>query len=493
VSDGAFSDRRSRLLLVGSVAVAVFMARLDIYMVNISLPTIARDLHVSTSAVSWVSMGYLLFNCGSMMLVGCVADRVSPRAFFVVGYAVFSVTSLLCGLSTSLGMLIACRCAQGVGGAVLIILTYAVVSRFLPSATVGGAMGTLATCGALAIAVGSPVGGFITERLSWQWVFLINVPLGLLGAALAWRCIPRSAQGSRRLSGLDFVGAALSFLAVACLIVALDVGQAGSWGSPLVVLLFALAAILAVLFLVRQMKAKHPLIPPSLLGDRRFALANAITVGGFFLLGGNGFLMPFLLELEKGSSAERAGLVLLSYSATFIVFSPLVGRLADHWEPWRLCAAGMAVGSVAGVAYALTLGAPGSTIAVAFLLVTGAAYALFIPANAKQVLGTAPLELKGVGSAVFGTLNTLSLLLGVSVFETVYSEISGAPARAAAGAAGGGWWVPGFSQAYLVGAGVCALTLVLCFVMPVVSRARPSHGDVQGAVRSPRDAATGLL
>ncbi len=470
---GTISDRRGRLLLIGSVAVAVFMARLDIYIVSISLPTIARHFHAGTSAASWVAMGYLLFNCGSMLLVGRIADSVSARTLFLAGYAIFITGSLLCGLSTSLGMLIACRCLQGVGGAVLVIVTYTVIARFLPAASLGGAMGLLATAGALGIAVGSPLGGFLTEQLSWHWVFFVNLPIGVVAMVLAWRSVPAQGGGERRLGGLDYGGAALGFLAVAAFITALSLGEEAGWDSAPVVALLGLCVVATALFLLRQRRAKDPLVARSLLRERRFLLANAITVCGLILMGGNSFLMPFYLELAKGLSSGRAGLVLLVYAATFMVLSPFTGRLADRYAPWRLCATGMGVGAAACVAYALLLGSPGLAAAVVFLTALALVYALFMAANAKQVLESAPAEHKGAASAVFGTLYTLSLLLGVNVFETVYSQatLGAAGAGAAGSAATTGWWLPGFSAAYMVGAVACGLALLLCFGVPLLEKA----------------------
>jgi EmrB/QacA subfamily drug resistance transporter len=484
VTEGLVTDQRGRLLLIGSVAVAVFMARLDIYIVGISLPTIARSFHAGTSAASWVTMGYLLFNCGSMLLVGRIADSVSARTLFLVGYAIFIAGSLLCGLSTSLGMLIACRCVQGIGGAVLVILTYTVIARFLPADGLGGAMGLLATAGALGIAVGSPLGGFLTEQLSWQWVFFVNVPIGVVAMVLAWRSVPAQGGRERRLGGLDYAGAALSFLAVAAFVTTLSVGEEAGWGSAPVVAIFGLSVVAAALFLVRQRRAKDPLVAGSLLRERRFLLANAITVCGLILMGGNSFLMPFYLELAKGLSSATAGLVLLVYAATFMVLSPFTGRLADRYAPWRLCATGMGVGAAACVTYALLLGSPGLTAAVVFLMGLALVYALFMAANAKQVLESAPTEHKGAASAVFGTLYTLSLLLGVNLFETVYSQATSGPVTAAASAsasaagtaagagaeAATGWWLPGFSGAYMVGALACALALLLCFGVPLLEK-----------------------
>ena len=215
MSQGVITDARRRRLLVASVAVAVFMARLDIYVVNISLPTVARRFDVGTSAVSWVTMSYLLVSCGTMMLVGRIADGAGPRRLFITGYAIFTGGSLLCGLSPSLGLLVFFRCVQGLGGAILVIMTYTVVSRFLPPATVGGAMGILATCGALGIAVGSPLGGLLTESLSWRWVYFVNVPVGIAAMLLASRAIPsgvgpdgRGAGAGGRGARLDYPGAA---------------------------------------------------------------------------------------------------------------------------------------------------------------------------------------------------------------------------------------------------------------------------------------------
>ena len=476
MSQDVITDARRRRLLVASVAVAVFMARLDIYVVNISLPTVARHFHVGTSAVSWVTMSYLLLSCGTMMLVGRIADSASPRKLFIWGYAIFTAGSLLCGLSTSLWLLVFFRCVQGLGGAILVIMTYTAVSRFLPRETVGGAMGILATCGALGIAVGSPLGGFLTESLSWRWVFFVNVPIGIVAILVASRSIPSGGGQGGRGARLDYPGAVLSFLAVAAFVLALNVGQERGWASPLIATLFGVSLVCAVLFVVRQTRAADPLIAPALLRDRRFLLANAVCVFGLILMGGNAFLMPFFLELAKGLSTARVGLLLMTYSVAFMALSPLTGRLADRFAPWRLCAAGMALGSAGCVAYAWTLGAPGLAVAVALLLVLAVVYALFMAANAKQVLESAAVEHRGAASAVFGTFYSLSLLIGVNLFETLYSGTATAAGKAAVPAPDAGWWVSGFSAAYLVGAGACTVALLLCLGVPWLERRLDRRG-----------------
>jgi predicted MFS family arabinose efflux permease len=259
---------------------------------------------------------------------------------------------------------------------------------------------------------------------------------------------------------LDYVGAALSLLAVASFILALNTGQTSGWGSPGALGLSALFAISGSLFVARQLKAEDPLVSPALLRNRRFLLANAVSASGLIVMGGNSFLMPFFLEREKGLPTEQAGLMLLVYSLAFVILSPLAGRLADRISPARMCAAGMGLGAVACLLFASTMSSPGLAGTALFLAVLAVAYALFMAANAKEVLGAAPTEHEGAASAVFGTLYTLGLLLGVGIFETLYAD---APPMSPAQTTGG--WLPGFSTAYLVGACACVVSCVLALAI----------------------------
>ena len=427
-------------------------------------------------------MGYLLLGSGTMLLLGRAAAVAGPRRMFLAGYAVFVVGALLCGLAPSLPLLVAARCLQGLGGAAMVVMTYSASQRLLPPSRLGGALGLLATAGALGVAVGSPLGGLLTESISWRAVFFVNVPVGLVAMAVAWRALPARAEatdagpagGARAPHAdrrrLDFAGGALSFLAVTAFILWLDQGQTRGWASPHSVTLVALAAAAAVLFVVREGRAPDPLLAPALLRDRRFQLASGACVLGLVLMGGNALVMPFLLELLKGLSTSAAGLLLLTYSLTFMVVSPLAGRLADRHATRTVSAAGMAVGAAAATLFALTAGTPGVLTVVVFLLALAVAYGLFMPANSKQVMEAPPPEHRGAAPAVLATLNSLSLLLGAAAFETLLTngravtDATAAAATRTVEAAGGAWtapWVPGFSPAYLVGAGACAAALVL--------------------------------
>ena len=492
-----------------SLALAVFMGRLDIYIVAIALPTVARTFGLGASAVAWVSLAYLLFNTGTMLFVGQIAERAGPRRLFLTGYAVFVAGSLLGALAPSFVLLVAARCVQGTGGSIMVIMTYSAVARLLPAERMGRTFGLLATAGALGVAVGSPLGGLLTAGLSWRWVFFVNVPVGIAAMAVAWRALPARAPGAAERAGgaardataeqgragLDYVGGALSFIALGALVLFLDQGQSRGWAHPASLVLLGFAAAAGLLFFRHESRTAHPLLAPALFRDRRVQLAAAASVAGVVLMGGNSLVMPFYLELEKGLGTAAAGALLLTYSVAFMAVSPFAGRLADRFEPRRISAAAMALGAAACVALALTSGAPGYLPVVAFLLALAVTYALFMSANSKQVMQAPAEEQRGAGPALLGTLNTLSLLLGASVFAAVFSSTGGDKgARAAEAGATGAWWIPGFSSAYLAGAIACGVALALSLAgrrrgrgaSPSGAGSRPAGGTSSATARTCR-------
>ena len=504
-------------LLVTSLVIAVFLGRLDMFLVAIALPTIARDFRAGTGAVAWVTVGFLLFSTGTMLFFGRLAGRAGPRRLFVTGYAVFAAGALLCAVSPTLGALVAARCLQGLGGALMVVMTFSAVDRLLPAARAGATMGTLALAGALGVAVGSPLGG-VLATVSWRWVFVVLAATGLAAIVVAWRALPagaprvdgaqpaagsadRGADEAGRRPRLDYAGGALSFAALGAFILFLDVGQSRGWVSWPSLALLAGAVVLGALFLRRETRAAEPLIAPAVFKDRRVLLVGGICVSALLLMGGNNLLMPFYLELGKGMATAKAGLLLMMYSVTIMALSPFTGRMADRRAPRAVSAAGMAAGVAACAWFALTARAPGYLPVIGFLLALAVTFSLFLPANTKELLQAPPEEERGAGPALVGTLNALALLLGAAVFKTVFLASVGlrdpalahpgaatsAPAAAdaaagvassagatdaAAGLAGPAWWAAGFSPAYAAGAVACGVALALCLAG---LRRRASH------------------
>ena len=203
-----------------SIAFATFMVNADSYIVNISLPVIADYFHVGTEAVSWVVMSYQLTVTALLLVFGTLGDRIGIKRLFMLGYAVFTLSSLFCAISPTLGWLVASRALQGIGASVLYALTPAMVPRYLPLEQRGPAFGALATAAALGISVGTPLGGLITGLLSWHWAFLINIPIGIVAMLVAKRVLPMDQSASEKapLPSFDYAGSFFSALALVSLI-----------------------------------------------------------------------------------------------------------------------------------------------------------------------------------------------------------------------------------------------------------------------------------
>ena len=219
------SARYASLLIVISVAFSSFLVRLNNYMVNISLPTITRSFGVTSSDASRIISSYLLIITTTLLLFGKLGDRIGLKRVFISGYVIFTVGSLMCGLSHDIDMLIGSRFVQGIGSAMLLAVSFAIISHFLPEGNTGWAFGITSTASALGVATGAPVGGIITGYLSWNWAFFINVPVGIVAVIVAMKYIPGTKPGSSSApereggrKGFDFLGAILSFTKLKLLI-----------------------------------------------------------------------------------------------------------------------------------------------------------------------------------------------------------------------------------------------------------------------------------
>lgn len=438
--------------IVITVAFGAFMSKLDSYIVNISLPTIATRFNVTTAEVSWVVLVYLLVSTSTLLLFGKLGDRFGLRRVFFLGYLLFTIGSLLCGVALSLEMLIASRFVQGIGCAMLIAIAFAVIPRFLPHEITGWAFGIAATGAALGIAIGAPVGGIITGYLSWRWVFLVNVPFGIFAMYAVNRYIPdevRSDSRKLRRAGFDMLGAALSFAGLALMLYGLNTGREFGWTSPRIMGCFAASFLFLAAFFIREIKCEEPLLELKLFKDFHFSAAVASTLFAYMLLAGNSFLLPFYLEVGKGLSTVTVGLVIMIYSVIYMAVGPFAGRISDRIRPSILCGFAMLSAALCSFVFAFTLAAPGLLAVVIFLVWISLSFGFFISPNNNQVMSLAPAEKQGSASGVFNTINSLGLVLGVCLFEMIMSRSSALRPGS----------FTGYKDAYLFGGVVCIVAL----------------------------------
>lgn len=417
------TDPRRQRLILFSVCFASFMVNLDTYIVNISLPGIAAYFNSTPKEVSWIVLGYNLTVASLLIIMGRVGDRLGLKRIFISGFALFTVSSVMCGVAPTILVLILGRCIQGIGASMLYAMTPAMIPRFLPPSMRGPAFGTLATASALGITVGTPLGGVITGLSSWHWIFLINIPVGIIAILLCRKTIPEESRQSLTTGerGFDIAGGILSFICSLSLIFGISQGHVYGWTSPLITGCFIAAACSLYVFIVWEGRVRHPLIDLSLFRDRAFTFGNSAGILAFAFLAGNNFIMPFYLILVKGMKAEQAGSVFLIYSVLFMFVGPATGKISTRISPRILCTFAMLLGSLNAVVFSFVLDLPAIIPVIIYFILMAVIYGTFCTANNTVVMGMAPPGKQGVVAGTYRMGNRLGMACGVCFFEIVFS------------------------------------------------------------------------
>jgi EmrB/QacA subfamily drug resistance transporter len=432
---------------------AMFVTILDSTVVNVALPSLASDFQAGTGTVEWVITGYLLGLAVSVPMSGWLGDRIGTKKVFLGAVLIFTGTSVLCGAAGSLELLVAFRVLQGLGGGMLAPTGLAMLYRAYPPERRAAASKVLIIPTAIAPATGPILGGFLVDHLSWRWVFLINIPIGLVAFAFgaAYLTEHREATAGR----LDIGGAVLSGAGLASILYALSEGPSKGWlsGPVLVAAVLGAAAIVALVAL--ELRVSRPMLDLRLLGDRLFrstTLTLVFSTGAFL---GLLFLVPQFLQHAHGSSALESGLATAPEAVGVIACSQLVGRLYPRIGPRRLMAFGLGAMAVM-IALLSRIDADTSLWFVRVpMFFAGAAYAfVIIPLQAS---GFARINAADTGraSALFNTTRQVSAALGVAVLATALQAWvagSGDPDRVVTADD-----VAGYQRTFLVAAVIAAI------------------------------------
>jgi EmrB/QacA subfamily drug resistance transporter len=430
------------------------VAALDATVVGIALPTIGREFKADVAGLQWVVTGYLLTLAALLLLGGALGDRYGRRRIFVIGVVWFAVASLLCGVAPNIITLIAARALQGVGGALLVPGSLAILeASFIPSDR-SKAIGAWAGLGGVATAVGPFVGGFLIGAVSWRLVFYLNLPLTVAAVAITVRHVPESRDPAA--SGrIDVVGAALVSIGLAGLCYGLIEGSDLGWQSAVIDASLVLGALALVLFLLAETRVRHPMLPLTVFRSTQFSAANVVTLVVYAGLGGALFLLPVELQQVAHYSALQSGISLLPLTVIMLALSARSGALASRIGP-RLQ---MSVGPVivaAGLAMFIRIDASGGYLSEVLpaVLVLGLGLAATVAPLTAAVLAAAPAERSGIASAVNNDVARAAGLLAVAILP------------AAAGITGASYLHPdvfsvGFRTAMLAAAVTCVLGGVL--------------------------------
>ncbi len=409
------------------VAVGVFMATLDSSIVNISLPVIARYFEVALSgAVEWIIIAYLIVIAALLLTVGRLADMIGRKPIWAAGLVIFTVGSALCGAAPSLGLLVAARALQGVGGAFLMAISPAMLTAAFPAEERGRALGLNAVVVSLGVSAGPTLGGILTEYLTWRAIFYVNVPLGIIGFIATMRLLTEQTRVGR--VRFDLWGAGLLAIGLASLTLGLSFGQEWGWASPPLLTSLVVALVALVALVVVERRVGQPNVNLSLLRSRVFASANISLILSFLALFAVSFLLPFYLEELRGFSTEHAGLLLTPLPLTIAVVAPFSGSLADRIGTRWLAAGGLAIACVGLVAIS-QLDAQSSTVDIVWRLVlTGVGQGLFQSPNNSALMGAAPRGQQGSAAGFLATGRVVGQSISVALAGAIFASLGGTTA-----------------------------------------------------------------
>jgi EmrB/QacA subfamily drug resistance transporter len=444
-------------------AVALFMVALDNLVVTMALPVIKRDLDASLSGLEWTVNAYTLTYAVLLLTGAALGDRFGRRRLFVIGLAIFTAGSAAAALAPSIGTLVTARAIQGLGGAIVTPLSLTILSGAVPSERRGLALGAQGGISGLAIAIGPLVGGAVVQGLSWQWIFWLNVPIGLVVVPLALARLSESTGPHR---SLDLPGLALVSAGLFGIVFGLVRGNEHGWNSLGVVGWLATGGMLVIAFVIWELRAVAPMIPMRLFGSRQFSAANIISLLMFFGLFGSIFLLAQFFQIVQGYTPLQAGFRTLPWTAMPILVAPIAGALSDRIGSRPLLLAGMALMS-AGLAWLAAI----STPTVAYLrlvppfVLAGVGMSLVFAPIANVVLSAVRRDEEGKASGVNNTIREIGGVFGVAVLATVFSAVGSYASPSA--------FVDGLTAAVWVGAAVVGLGTVAALAIPGRHRLAP--------------------
>jgi EmrB/QacA subfamily drug resistance transporter len=437
-------------------SVALFMVTLDNLVVTTALPVIRHDLHATLQGLEWTVNAYTLTFAVLLLTGAALGDRIGRRLMFSVGMGIFTLASAAAALAPSIGALDAARAAQGVGGAIVTPLTLTILSAAVPPERRGLALGAWGGIGGLAVAIGPLVGGAVVQGISWQWIFWLNVPIGLVVTPLA---LLRLEETRGPASRLDLPGLGLASAGLLGIVWGLVRGNSVGWTSAEILGSLLAGFVLVALFVAWELRTATPMLPMRFFRNRTFALTNVSSLFMFFGMFGSIFLLAQFFQTVQGYSPLGAGLRILPWTAMPIFVAPIAGALSDRLGGQRLMAAGLALQAIGlgWMAAVLSPDMPYSQVVAPFFI-SGTGMALFFAPVANVVLSAVRPEEEGQASGANNAIRELGGVFGVAVLATVFSHYGGYRTGAS--------FVDGMTPAVWIGAIVVGLGSLAALGIP---------------------------
>ncbi|HEV7134259.1 MAG TPA: MFS transporter [Gaiellaceae bacterium] len=466
-----FADENRKWWTLAAVSFGLFMIMLDNTVVNVALPSIERDLHISISQLEWIVTAYALVFAALMITGGKLADLYGRRRIFVVGLTIFTLSSLACGFAPSSGFLIGARAVQGMGAALMNPATLSIITATFPPRQRGQAIGIWAGVSAMALAIGPLAGGLIVDNINWNWIFFVNVPVGVLGIVVARFFIDESRDTSHEQS-IDLPGLLTSAAGLFALSYALIEGNAKGWSSAEILGLFAAAAVFLTAFVLVESRQRLPMLDLSLFKIPSFVGANTVAMLVSLGMFGVFFFVSLYIQNILHYSPTKAGASFLPMTLLIILIAPIAGKQSDRIGSRWLMGGGMTILGISLLLYQrVGIHSTFWTLLPAMIL-GGIGMACTMSPMTSAAMGSVPIDKAGVGSGVLNSFRQVGGALGIALMGAILASYVHASPRSALGAQ---QYVNGLHAALLVSAliafAAAAVAILLVRVTPQVEHA----------------------
>jgi EmrB/QacA subfamily drug resistance transporter len=406
--------------VMAAVAMGILLATIDSSIVNLALPTLVRELHTDFPTVQWVVLGYLLGLTALMLSVGRLADIRGKKPLYIAGFVIFTIGSVLCGLSPTIYALILFRFVQSIGAAMILALGSAIVTESFPPEERGRALGIYGTAVSIGIVIGPTLGGLLIDAFSWRWIFFVNLPVGIIGTLMAIRYIPAiKPHGGQR---FDIWGSLTMVAGLLCLLLGLTWGQNIGFSEIRILVLFSGSLIFLLSFLYIEAHIEDPIIDLSLFLDEKFSVGLITGFITFFVIAGIILLMPFYLENVLGYDIRQVGLMLAIVPIAMGIIAPIAGSVSDRVGTRPITVVGLFILLVGYVGLS-TMSV--DTTAWQYILLffpIGLGMGIFQSPNNSAIMGSAPQERLGVVSGMLAITRTLGQTTGIALLGAFWAS-----------------------------------------------------------------------
>lgn len=419
----------NRWMVLVTVAFGTFMATLDSSIVNIALPTIRRELDTGDN-VEWIVLSYLLVTTSTLLIMGRLSDMLGRKKIYILGFVVFTLGSLLCGLSWDLYSLVGFRIVQGLGASMIFANGPAIVSDVFPSEQRGQALGWIGTAVAAGASTGPVAGGLLLANFGWESIFYVNVPIGLIAIWRTWVTLPASVRSVDR--RFDLPGALLFLVGVTSLLIGIDFAPDADygWGHPLVIMLITAGVVLILAFLWWERRAISPMLHLGLFKIRSVSAALAAAITGFIASASNIYVLPFFLQLILNYDPRIAGFIMLAGPLTLSVAAPVGGYLSSRINARYISTVGLLI-SATGYLLLSQLSEHWQWHDVVWrTAMVSLGFGFFQSPNSSSALNAAPVAQRGIASSLLAFMRNLGQVFGISLGATIWYSVRNAYAAA---------------------------------------------------------------